>query len=221
MTAVLAALAIAVTCGGLYATYRLLCWLIDRPEPRRRRVAEAARDEETVRIYRSMRDDLRSHEHLWDGPPPRHRAPELAHLEEPGVVAAAMRDPLFCHMCGLGWDDCDCSGPAQWDDDFATGDDTAGAYVGEMGPDCQMACDPDCEIGPVHCWNAHRPGHKPDWHDSAACDRSVRPLDEPGDRLALRSQAPQGQPPDGDPGLYRREDDHWSEQSIVMPAVQG
>jgi len=38
------------------------------------------------------------------------------------------------------------------------------------GRDCQMPCDPDCEIGPVHCWNRHRPDHKPDWHDGAACD---------------------------------------------------
>jgi hypothetical protein len=39
------------------------------------------------------------------------------------------------------------------------------------GPeDCQMPCDADCEIGPVHCWNWHRPNHKPDWHDPAKCD---------------------------------------------------
>ncbi len=36
--------------------------------------------------------------------------------------------------------------------------------------DCQMPCDDDCEIAPVHCWNAHRPNHKPDWHDSVECD---------------------------------------------------
>ena len=33
-----------------------------------------------------------------------------------------------------------------------------------------MPCDADCEVGPVHCWNWHRPNHKPDWHDPAACD---------------------------------------------------
>lgn len=38
--------------------------------------------------------------------------------------------------------------------------------------DCQMPCDPDCEIGPVHCWNWHNPRHKPYWHDPAECDRS-------------------------------------------------
>ena len=37
--------------------------------------------------------------------------------------------------------------------------------------DCQMPCDADCEIAPVHCWNAHRPNHKPDWHDSEECDK--------------------------------------------------
>ena len=37
-------------------------------------------------------------------------------------------------------------------------------------PDCQMPCDADCEAGPVHCWNWHRPNHKPDWHDPEACD---------------------------------------------------
>jgi hypothetical protein len=48
--------------------------------------------------------------------------------------------------------------------------------------DCQMPCDDDCEIGPVHCWNAHRPNHKPDWHDSVECDeraaemRELRPV---------------------------------------------
>jgi len=38
--------------------------------------------------------------------------------------------------------------------------------------DCQMECDTDCEIAPVHCWNAHRPNHKPDWHDASECDSS-------------------------------------------------
>jgi hypothetical protein len=49
-------------------------------------------------------------------------------------------------------------------------------------PDCQMPCDEDCEIAtptgsspPVHCWNWHRPSHKPDWHDPAACDAQWPP----------------------------------------------
>src|SRR5437762_9313930 len=37
--------------------------------------------------------------------------------------------------------------------------------------DCQLPCDGDCEIAPVHCWNWHRPNHKPDWHDPANCDK--------------------------------------------------
>lgn len=37
--------------------------------------------------------------------------------------------------------------------------------------DCQLPCDADCEIGPVHCWNWHRPDHKPDWHDPQECDQ--------------------------------------------------
>lgn len=37
--------------------------------------------------------------------------------------------------------------------------------------DCQMICDPDCEVAPEHCWNHHRPSHKPDWHDPAECDQ--------------------------------------------------
>jgi hypothetical protein len=39
-----------------------------------------------------------------------------------------------------------------------------------MTDGCQLPCDADCEIGPVHCWNYHRPSHKPDWHDPAECD---------------------------------------------------
>lgn len=39
--------------------------------------------------------------------------------------------------------------------------------------DCQMECDADCEIAPVHCWNAHRPRHKPDWHDASECDAAA------------------------------------------------
>lgn len=38
---------------------------------------------------------------------------------------------------------------------------------------CHLPCDPDCEIGPVHCWNWHRPKHKPDWHNPARCDASA------------------------------------------------
>src|ERR1022692_4739674 len=36
-------------------------------------------------------------------------------------------------------------------------------------PDCWLHCDEDCEAGPRHCWNLHRPSHKPDWHDQHAC----------------------------------------------------
>lgn len=41
-----------------------------------------------------------------------------------------------------------------------------------MTGDCQLPCDADCEIGPVHCWNYHRPNHKPDWHDPAECGQA-------------------------------------------------
>ncbi len=40
-----------------------------------------------------------------------------------------------------------------------------------FGFSCQQECDPDCEIGPTHCWNHHRPNHKADWHDPAECDQ--------------------------------------------------
>lgn len=30
--------------------------------------------------------------------------------------------------------------------------------------DCWVSCDPDCEIGPSHCWLAHEPSHKQGWH---------------------------------------------------------
>lgn len=36
--------------------------------------------------------------------------------------------------------------------------------------DCQVPCDDDCEIGPKHCWNRHRPKHKPGWHNPVECD---------------------------------------------------
>lgn len=39
--------------------------------------------------------------------------------------------------------------------------------------DCRMPCDDDCEIGPVHCWNHHRPRHKADWHDPDVCDEDA------------------------------------------------
>lgn len=38
--------------------------------------------------------------------------------------------------------------------------------------ECRMPCDPDCEAGPVHCWNLHRPNSKPDWHNPGFCDRA-------------------------------------------------
>src|SRR5216684_4200594 len=40
------------------------------------------------------------HADMWDGPPPRHRAPELAHYEEPGVVAAHL---LLNPLDDEGW----------------------------------------------------------------------------------------------------------------------
>ena len=43
---------------------------------------------------------------------------------------------------------------------------------------CHMPCDDDCEIGPVHCWNYHRPNHKPDWHDPEACDERAAEMRE-------------------------------------------
>ena len=46
----------------------------------------------------------------------------------------------------------------------------------ERSAACQMSCDVDCEIGPVHCWNWHRPSHGAErrgWHDPQACDDAV------------------------------------------------
>lgn len=37
-------------------------------------------------------------------------------------------------------------------------------------PDCQWPCDPDCELGPVHCMWHHEAGHRAGWHDPDACD---------------------------------------------------
>lgn len=49
-----------------------------------------------------------------------------------------------------------------------------------MTPDCQLPCDRDCEITrdecSRHCWNWHRPRHKPDWHDPLDCDSELRGL---------------------------------------------
>jgi hypothetical protein len=36
-------------------------------------------------------------------------------------------------------------------------------------PECYMPCDDECEVGKVHCWNVHRPNHKPDWHSTEDC----------------------------------------------------
>jgi hypothetical protein len=38
----------------------------------------------------------------------------------------------------------------------------SGAGVDDL---CPSRCDPDCEIGPVHCYWAHEPNHKQGWHD--------------------------------------------------------
>jgi hypothetical protein len=40
-------------------------------------------------------------------------------------------------------------------------------------PDCQWPCDPDCELGPVHCMWHHEAGHRTGWHDPDACDRKA------------------------------------------------
>ena len=39
--------------------------------------------------------------------------------------------------------------------------------------DCQIACDEDCECGPVHCIYRHEPNHKRGWHDPEKCDAEV------------------------------------------------
>ncbi len=49
-------------------------------------------------------------------------------------------------------------------------------------PGCWLRCDVDCEADPWHCWNLHRPSHKPDWHDQHACPPpSYRALCSMGD----------------------------------------
>lgn len=30
-------------------------------------------------------------------------------------------------------------------------------------------CDPDCEVGPVHCVWIHEPNHKKGWHSPENC----------------------------------------------------
>jgi hypothetical protein len=34
---------------------------------------------------------------------------------------------------------------------------------------CMQPCDPDCEVGPVHCYWVHEPNHKPGWHSQEDC----------------------------------------------------
>jgi hypothetical protein len=34
---------------------------------------------------------------------------------------------------------------------------------------CLATCDPDCEVGDVHCWFVHLPSHKPGWHTAENC----------------------------------------------------
>lgn len=36
-------------------------------------------------------------------------------------------------------------------------------------PECIEPCDPDCEVGPVHCVWIHLPNHKPGWHSAEDC----------------------------------------------------
>jgi hypothetical protein len=68
--------------------------------------------------------------------------------------------------------------------------------------DCQMACDEGCEVGPVHCWNRHRPRHKRDWHAPDECDRRADVAaaafvywcrDEPCSECLLAARAGAGQ----------------------------
>ena len=68
------------------------------------------------------------------------------------------------------WNQCQDALVAAWN--RAGPDATLAALTAlELGPaDCRLPCDIDCEIAPVHCWNWHRPNHKADWHDPAACD---------------------------------------------------
>lgn len=55
---------------------------------------------------------------------------------------------------------------------------------------CQMPCDPDCEISPAHCWNWHRPNHKPDWHDPRGCDGRRELAAENAERRAIARRRP-------------------------------
>jgi len=36
-------------------------------------------------------------------------------------------------------------------------------------PACFHPCDPDCEVGPAHCYWIHEPNHKPGWHSQDDC----------------------------------------------------
>jgi hypothetical protein len=60
-------------------------------------------------------------------------------------------------------------------------------FVTTRPGDCQVPCDPDCEIAPVHCQFRHVPRRKPDWHDPAACDAAA---DEAERRAIARRRPP-------------------------------
>jgi hypothetical protein len=43
-----------------------------------------------------------------------------------------------------------------------------------MTASCMQPCDPDCEVGPVHCVWVHQPNHKPGWHSPENCPERVQ-----------------------------------------------
>lgn len=71
---------------------------------------------------------------------------------------------------------------------------------------CQTLCDPDCELGAVHCEWAHLPSHKPGWHSSDSCEeeqlrielakarRACKQFREELDRLRAGETCRVGQP---------------------------
>lgn len=84
---------------------------------------------------------------------------------------------------------------------------------------CQQPCDPDCELGPVHCYWAHEPNHKTGWHDSKECDRSQAfafelmraPSNEQvRDEMVRRGWTYVGDTENGIPVLMRR----WTDETI-------
>jgi hypothetical protein len=41
--------------------------------------------------------------------------------------------------------------------------------MAELEETCIQPCDPDCEVGPVHCEWVHLPNHKKGWHSQEDC----------------------------------------------------